>query len=70
MQVSATAEARAVLDEAEADELKRALSGASPDEAEQRALDNPDVAEADVDVTPSWLVSDLPVAGRIEIETE
>ena len=69
MQVSATADARAVLDETEQDQLKRELSGASPDEAEQRALENSDVAAAEVEVTPGWLVSDLPVAGRIEIET-
>ena len=67
MRVTATAEARATLDDTERDQLADAMSGKSQGEAREAALANGDVADLTISVDPSWLTDSLPSAGRIKV---
>ena len=67
MRVTATAEARATLDDSEREQLADAMSGKSQREAREAALTNGDVADLAISVSPSWLTDSLPSAGRIKV---
>ncbi len=69
MRITATAEARATLDDAERDQLAEEMSGKSQVDAQTAALANPDVADLTIDVSPGWLTDSLPGAGRITVTT-
>lgn len=69
MRITATAEARATLDDAEREQLKAEMAGDSPEEARDGALAIEKVADVTIDVSPSWLIDSLPSAGRIKVTT-
>ena len=69
LEVAASAEAEAVLDEAERAALAAELAGASPEEAAAMLKASAEIAEFSVDYHPSWLAPRMPnSAGRIQFE--
>lgn len=60
LQISAEAEARLVLDASQQRQLAEAMAGLSPAEAEAVLANNPAVAGARVEITPGWLIRDVP----------
>ena len=69
LEVEASAEAVAVLDEAERAALAAALAGASPEEAAAVLERAEEIAEFSVDYHPSWLEPRMPTTtGRIQFE--
>ncbi|MGH2616041.1 MAG: hypothetical protein ACRDJC_12435, partial [Thermomicrobiales bacterium] len=69
LEVTASGEAEAVLDEAERAALAAQLAGVSPEQAATILAAAPDIAEYRVDYHPSWLAPQMPAyAGRILFE--
>jgi hypothetical protein len=69
LEVTASAEAEAVLDDGERAALAAALAGASPEEAAAVLGRSQEIAEFSVDYHPSWLAPRMPNnAGRIQFE--
>lgn len=60
LQISADVEARQVLDEAQQRELAAQMAGLSPVDAEAVLAKNPAVAGASVEITPGWLIKNVP----------
>jgi hypothetical protein len=60
LQISADVEARLVLDDAQKRELASEMAGLSPAEAEAVLAKNPAVAGARVEITPGWLIKNVP----------
>jgi hypothetical protein len=58
--ITAEAEARMVLDEAQQRQLASELAGLGPDEAEVLLAQNPAIAGARVEITPGWLIKTVP----------
>lgn len=71
LQVDATADAAAVLGDAERQALATALAGASPEEAQAILAKSPEIASYTIDYHPSWLPAQMPNnTGRIIFEPE
>jgi hypothetical protein len=69
LEVTASAEAEAVLDDEERAALAAELAGASPEEAAAVLGRSQEIAEFSVDYHPSWLAPRMPNnAGRIQFE--
>ena len=60
LQISADVEARLVLDDAQQRQLAAEMAGLSPAEAEAILAKDPAVAGARVEITPGWLVKNVP----------
>lgn len=60
LQISADVEARSVLDDTQQRQLAMDLAGLSPAEAEAVLAKNPAIAGARVEITPSWLIKNVP----------
>jgi hypothetical protein len=70
LEVRASADATAILDDAEREALAAELSGASAEEAAAVLARSPEIAEFSVDYHPAWLPEQMPNnAGRIQFET-
>jgi hypothetical protein len=68
--LTATANARAIVDDSQRQEIANAITGMSPDEAKSVVLGYPFVEAAEIDTSPGILFSDLPDnSGKIEIDT-
>ena len=60
LQISADVEARSVLDDGQQRQLATELAGLTPAEAETTLAKNPAVAGARVEITPGWLIKNVP----------
>jgi hypothetical protein len=60
LEISADVEARLVLDDAQKHQLATEMAGLSPEEAGAVVAKNPAVAEARVEITPGWLIKNVP----------
>jgi hypothetical protein len=60
LQISADVEARLLLDEAQQRKLATEMAGLSPAEAEALLSKDPAVAGARVEITPGWLIKNVP----------
>ena len=69
MRITATAEARATLDDTEREQLVARISGESQDDARTAALANEKIADVAIEVSPSWPIATLPSDGRIKVTT-
>lgn len=71
LQISADVEARLVLDDARKRQLAAAMAGLSPAEAEAVLAKDPAVAGARVEITPGWLIKNVPEnTDRVVFEDE
>jgi hypothetical protein len=71
LQISADVEAKLVLDEAQKRQLATEMAGLSPAEAEAVLATDPAVAGARVEITPGWLIKNVPEnPDRIVFEDE
>ncbi|MBA2595057.1 MAG: baseplate J/gp47 family protein [Chloroflexia bacterium] len=69
LEVTAEADANAVLDEAERSALAAALAGASPEQATAILAESTDIADFSIEYQPSWLAPQMPKnAARIQFE--
>ncbi len=69
LEVSAQANAMAVLDESERNALVAELAGAGPEQVEAVLERSPEIADYTVDYQPAWLPEEMPDnAARIQIE--
>jgi hypothetical protein len=60
LRISADVEARLVLDDAQQRQLAAEMAGLSPAEAEAVLAKNPAMAGAQVEITPGWLIKNVP----------
>ncbi|MBL8129612.1 MAG: baseplate J/gp47 family protein [Chloroflexia bacterium] len=60
LQISADVEARQIIDEAQQRQLAARIAGLSPAEAEAVLAQDPTVAGARVEITPGWLIKNVP----------
>ena len=60
LQITADVEAQMMLDDAQKRDLATKMAGLSPAQAEALLAENPAIAEAQVEITPGWLVKSVP----------